>query len=312
MRRLQVAAIGRVADGVKSFTLVAPDGATLEPWTPGAHLDVTLAGGGTRQYSLCSDPQDLTHYRVCVLRVGLPTGRGGSCWLHDHVAVGDELAVGGPRNTFALPQASRYLLLAGGIGITPLAPMAVELDRRDADWQLVYGARSRDAMALAAELAELSSDRVELVPEDERGLPVLADWLADDPGLAVMCCGPAAMLDAVTAYCADWSHASLHFERFTATATAVDDAGAFEVELARRGLHLRVASDQSLLEALQLAGVDHPCSCEQGICGTCEVGVLAGAVDHRDQLLTEEEQRTNRLMMACVSRAAGPRLVLDL
>ena len=183
MRRLRVEAVHDAADGVKSFTLVAPDGAALEPWAPGAHLDVALAGGGVRQYSLCSDPEDLTHYRIAVLRVGLPAGRGGSCWLHDHVAAGDELEIGEPRNTFSLPDASRYTLLAGGIGITPLAPMAVELDRRGADWRLVYGARSRAGMALAGELKTLAAERVELIPQDERGLPVLGEWLEDEPGL---------------------------------------------------------------------------------------------------------------------------------
>lgn len=311
MRRLRVVAIDDVAEGVKSFTLVSPDGTALEPWTPGAHLDVMLAGGELRQYSLCSDPDDLGHYRIAVLRVALPGGRGGSCWLHDHVAVGDELEVGAPRNAFRLPQASRYLLLAGGIGITPLASMAHALQRRGAEWRLVYGARARAAMALADELQSLAPACVELVAQDERGLPVLEELLTDEPGLAVMCCGPAPMLDAVAAHCEGWSAASVHVERFAAAAAGAEE-DAFEVELARSGLHLRVERGQTLLEALRLAGVDHPCSCEQGICGTCEAVVLSGAVDHRDQLLTDDERATNALMMVCVSRAAGSELVLDL
>jgi ferredoxin-NADP reductase len=312
-RHLSVAAVTDVAAGVRAFELMDPDAAQLAPWAPGAHVDVTLPTGEVRQYSLCSDPEDLRSYRIAVLRVELPTGRGGSCWLHDQVSAGDLLEVGEPRNTFELPVAGEYLLLAGGIGITPLAAMARSLHRRGADWRLVYGARSRDAMALVDELMALDPARVELVPQDELGILELDRLLVHRPGQAVMCCGPAPMLDAVTERCAGWPDDAVHIERFTASpaSTAAGGDRAFDVELARSGLRLRVAADQTLLDAMRGAGLDPPCSCEQGICGTCETAVLAGQVDHRDQLLTDTERASNHTMMLCVSRAADDFLILD-
>jgi ferredoxin-NADP reductase len=313
MALLRISRISPAADGVFVFELADPSGRPLASWTPGAHVDVTLPRGMTRQYSLCSDPQDRTAYRIAVLRVETPHGRGGSCWMHDNLSVGDLLHVGSPRNTFPLPEAGRYLLLAGGIGITPVAAMAYELHRRNRDWSLVYGARRRSAMALADELLDLDAERVRLMPQDELGLPPLEQLLEHRPGLAVLACGPEPMLQEVAKLCADWPAGSLHTERFSPAPCITGGRAdhAFVVELARSGLRLRVEPTQSVLDAMRAAGLNPPSSCEHGVCGTCETGVLSGQVEHRDHLLTEAERGTNQTMMLCVSRAAGQLLVLD-
>jgi tetrachlorobenzoquinone reductase len=312
MAVLRVASVAEAARGVRALELVDPGGGVLPAWEPGAHVDLVLPGGVIRQYSLCSDPADRTRYRIAVLRVDPPAGRGGSCRIHDELAVGDLVEVGEPRNHFALEPAEEYLLLAGGIGITPLLAMARELARRDARWRLVYGARSRQHVAFLEELAAIGGDRVTVVCEDEAGFIEPAPLLAAYPGATVYCCGPEPMLAAVTAACAG---RALRLERFVASEpVAPPDAGGdrpFLVELARTGGRVEVGADQTILEALRGAGLDPPCSCEQGICGTCETRVIAGAVDHRDTLLTDAEHAAGETMMLCVSRAAGDLLVLD-
>ncbi len=315
MPELIVTSITDVAAGIREYELADADGQPLGPWTPGAHIDVHLPIhearpiNEIRHYSLCSDPEDLGSYRIAVLRVEPPLGRGGSCWIHDNVKVGDQLGTSEPRNAFHLPEAERYLLLAGGVGITPIASMVRELHRRRADWQLVYGARTREHMAYADELLELAPERVQLIPQDQLGIVPLNDVLAYDPGLTVLCCGPTPMMDATAELCAGWPDGSLHMERFSAA--PVEGGQAFEVELAQSGLTLTIGPDTSILEAMFDAGLNPDCSCEQGICGTCETAVIAGEVDHRDDLLTEAERATNSTMMICVSRARGARLVLD-
>jgi ferredoxin-NADP reductase len=297
---LVVAGKEKVADDVVRLTLRSPDGGSLPPWEPGAHLDLVLPGF-VRQYSLCGDPSDASAYQVAVLRE--PDGRGGSAYLHS-LHVGDRVEVAGPRNHFPLVAAERYLFIAGGIGITPILPM---LDRAGPDWQLVYGGRTRSSMAFTAELS-VHGDRVSFRPQDEHGLLDLPALLAAaKPGTAVYCCGPEPLLAAVEAL----GPADLHVERFT----ALPDDGprtAFEVELAGSGRVLPVPADRSILEVVEEAGVQVLSSCREGTCGTCETGVLGGEPDHRDSVLTAEERAENEVMMLCVSRACSPRLVLDL
>jgi tetrachlorobenzoquinone reductase len=309
MLAVHVAAVTVPATNVRALELIDPTGAELPSWTPGAHVDVKLPGGILRQYSLCSDPQDLTRYRIAVLRVQPPGGRGGSCWIHDELGVGDTIEIGAPRNNFALREAEEYLFLAGGIGITPLVPMIVDRARAGARWKLVYGARDRAHMALVDELTVREPGRVTLMPEDEAGRIDVPALLLHHPYAAIYCCGPEAMLAAVSAAC---SGRELHVERFTASATSgMSDNHPFEVELARSARRIHVAADQTILAAMRDAGLDPECSCEQGICGTCEMRVLSGAVDHRDELLTDAERAASDTMMPCVSRAAGDLLVLD-
>ncbi|MFJ2114356.1 MULTISPECIES: PDR/VanB family oxidoreductase [unclassified Streptomyces] len=304
------------ADGVVALELRRPDGAPLPAWRPGAHIDVHLGdpgpGGLVRQYSLCSSPDDLSHWRIGVLRE--KAGRGGSRHVHDMLAEGDILRVRGPRNRFPLAAADSYLFVAGGIGITPLLPMVEEAERAGADWQLVYGGRTLGSMAFRAELQERYGARVRPCPEDTHGLLDLDGLLGvSRPGTLVYCCGPEPLLRAVEERCASWPEGALRLERFAPKETGEYAPGdAFEVELAQSGVTLTVPPELSVLEAAEKAGVEVFFSCREGICGSCETEVVEGAVDHRDSLLTPEERDRQDVMMICVSRAASPRLVLDL
>ncbi|MGS2644491.1 2Fe-2S iron-sulfur cluster-binding protein [Streptosporangium sp. LJ11] len=305
---LRVATKTQVADGVVALTLEHRSGGRLPDWTPGAHVDLILPNGLTRQYSLCGDRWDPRTYRIGVLRE--PEGRGGSAYVHDVLAEGETVAIGGPRNNFPLVPSERYLFVAGGIGITPLLPMIYQAELLNTDWHLLYGGRTRASMAFADELARYG-DRVTLAPQDERGLLGLPERPA--PGTRVYCCGPVGLLEAVERRAAHWPAGSLRTERFTAKnvgAPARDEP--FEVELRRSGLSVTVAPGQSVLQAINDAGVGVLSSCRQGLCGTCETGVLEGVPDHRDALLEDAERAAGDCMFVCVSRSRSDRLVLDL
>ncbi|OJY39801.1 PDR/VanB family oxidoreductase [Pseudonocardia sp. 73-21] len=298
---LTVAARHEVADGVVALELRDPSGGELPPWEPGAHIDLLLRPDLVRQYSLCGDPADRATWRVAVLRE--PDGRGGSAFVHDEM--GASVQVRGPRNHFALEPAARYVFVAGGIGITPILPMLRAADQAGADWRLVYGGRTAASMAFTG---ELPAGQVELRPQDEHGLLDLDAVLADTDGALVYCCGPGPLIDAALARC---PAERLRVERFTAREQDGPTAS-FEVELAQSGRTLTVPADRSVLDVLEQAGVDILSSCREGTCGTCETGVLAGEIDHRDALLTDVERAAHDTMFVCVSRAACPRLVLEL
>ncbi|MFI2644465.1 PDR/VanB family oxidoreductase [Streptomyces sp. NPDC018610] len=295
------------AHGVLSVELTHPDGKPLPAWAPGAHIDVHV-GGRIRQYSLCGDPADTGGYRIGVLDE--PSSRGGSRHVHTKLRPGQPVTVSEPRNHFALEEASAYVFVAGGIGVTPILAMAREAARRGVPWRMTYGGRSRASMAFTEELAALGGD-VTLVPQDELGHIDLAAALAGAPeGALVYCCGPEPLLAAVEERCpAD----RLRLERFAAPATRrAGDDEAFEVECRASGLTLSVPSGTSILEAAEQAGLSVSSSCRDGICGSCETRVLDGAPDHRDFLLSDAEHAANASMMICVSRCASGRLVLDL
>jgi ferredoxin-NADP reductase len=304
-----------VADGVVRLVLRHPDGDALPAWQPGAHVDLVLADDLVRQYSLCGDPDDLSVLEVAVLRE--EAGRGGSQHVHDELAEGDVVRVRGPRNHFPLVLADRYLFIAGGIGITPILPMIAQAAASGADWRLVYGGRTRSSMAFHAELQERYPGKVTIHPQDEAGLLDLPALLAE-PGasatdVAVYCCGPESLLGAVEQRCSSWPAGALHVERFAPK----DGAGAgpresFEVELAQTGTTVTVPADRSILEVVEESGVQVLSSCQEGTCGTCETTVLSGVPDHRDSVLTGEEQAAGDTMMICVSRSCSARLVLDL
>lgn len=309
-RTVRVAGRRRESDGVVSLELVAADGGRLPDWTPGAHVDLVLPGGHTRQYSLCGDRWDAHRYRVAVLREA--AGRGGSAWVHDRLAVGDEIGLGGPRNNFPLVPAPRYLFVAGGIGITPILPMIATADLLGADWALLYGGRTRGSMAFTGELAA-HGDRVRTVPQDEQGLLDLPGFLGTPaPDTRVYGCGPAPLLAALAQATAGWPSHTVRTERFVPRATGAVRDTAFEVHLARRGTDVTVPPGRSVLDAVADAGVDVLSSCRQGTCGTCETTVLAGVPDHRDSVLDDDERAAADCMLVCVSRSVGPRLVLDL
>ncbi|MFC4070141.1 PDR/VanB family oxidoreductase [Actinoplanes subglobosus] len=317
LHMVRITRITDIAEGVVALDLRSAENRPLPAWTPGAHVDVHLTSGLIRQYSLCGDPADGSAWRIAVRRT--EPGRGGSRHVHTRLAAGDVLRVGGPRNLFPLLPAPRYLFLAGGIGITPILPM---LAAAQSPWELHYAGRTAESMPFRAHLSAGYGDRVHLYPDRRIDLDPLLERHA--PGTLVYCCGPAGMLRAVAESCTRHPGRPLHIEHFTPASTPPSAGqlpadqhpagrrGAFEVELAASGRTLTVPPDRSILEAVEAAGITVLSSCREGTCGTCETTVLSGTVDHRDSLLTPEERAANDTIFLCVSRAAGPHLVLDL
>lgn len=315
------------SDGVLSMVLEHPDGSELPAWTPGAHIDVVLPSGTVRQYSLCSDPTEKTQYRIAVLND--PRSRGGSREIHETVRTGSLLPVRGPRNHFELVPAPHYLLIAGGIGITPILAMARQIAQGDASLTLIYGGRTRPSMAFVDELAGLGGT-VNIIPKDECGYADLDGAMAAAPaGTAVYCCGPEPLIRATEQACERHLGAgAMHFERFGAAATpaaGVAGAGAarregtetaeglaeFEVELKKSNCVLKVPADRTLLDVVRDANPSILFSCEEGFCGSCETKVLAGIPDHHDTILSQADREKNATMMLCVGRSKTPLLVLD-
>ncbi|WP_151773123.1 PDR/VanB family oxidoreductase [Streptomyces abyssomicinicus] len=302
------------ADDVLSVDLVHPEGKPLPAWTPGAHIDVHL-GGLIRQYSLCGDPADTGRYRIGVLKE--PSSRGGSSHVHTKLRPGQTVTVKGPRNHFALDDAPSYLFVAGGIGITPILAQAREATARGRSWKLWHGGRTRSSMAFGAELLALGGPVV-VHPQDEKGhldLPAILAEAEADPDALVYCCGPEPLLAAIEAACEERGlRDRLRVERFAAVKAPAPEGGekTFEVECARSGATVTVGPEESIVDALENAGVAVETSCRDGICGTCETRVLDGTPDHRDMLLSSDEQAAGASMMICVSRCASARLVLDL
>ena len=296
---------------IVALDLRANDGALLPSWSPGAHVEMNLANGLSRQYSLCGDPADRQRWTVAVLRE--PSSRGGSDYIHDNLPTGTSVKSRGPRNNFPLEPASAYRFVAGGIGITPMLPMIRAAEASGTPWTLLYGGRSLETMAFRDELARYG-EKVTFHPQDTAGLLDLATELADPaPGAAVYCCGPEPLLAAIESFCeSTWPAGALHVERFRADLPDLANARAIEVQLAQSGMTLTVPSDRSILEVLTDAGVMVDASCEEGTCGTCEVVVLEGIPEHHDVVLTESERESGECMMICVSRAKGSCLKLDL
>lgn len=314
MTALLVDRVSWEADGVVSVRLRARPGTdpVLPAWEPGAHLELVLPSGLIRQYSLCGDPTDRTSYTVAVLREA--AGRGGSAEIHDSALVGRLIEVRGPRNHFALEPASHYVFVAGGIGVTPILAMAREADRAGVPWRLHYGGRTRSSMAFISRLRSLSAERVTICPQDEVGLLDLdAIVRASPPDAVVYACGPEGLLRAAqVAGEGATPPRPVRVERFAAAAPVATSGDAFEVELRRSGITVKVPADRSMLEAIREVVPDVPWSCEEGYCGTCETRVLAGTADHRDDVLTPAQRAAGELVMICVSRAATPVIALDL
>jgi ferredoxin-NADP reductase len=310
----------RVADAVDVWELGFADGRDLPAWCPGAHLDVLVPvvapDGSTdvleRQYSLCGDPADRATWRIGVLRE--PAGRGGSERLHAAVHPGSTLRVRGPRNRFPLDPSPAYAFVAAGIGITPILPMVRAAARAGADWTLDYAGRSLATMAFADELAAEHGPRVRLHAADRGARLDLAGLLAARPaGAPVYACGPTRLVDALEGLAAALPPGTVRTERFAAREIGAPvRAEPFEVELALTGTTVVVPPGRSVLDVAEEAGALVVASCREGTCGTCETPVLEGSVEHRDAVLTPEERADDRVMMICVSRARGPRLVIDL
>lgn len=307
---LVVTARRDLADDIVELTLARPNGERLPDWAPGAHIDIVLPDGTTRQYSLVGDRWDAHSFTIAVLRER--DGRGGSEYIHAHLTPGDEVGFGGPRNNFRLSPAPRYLFIAGGIGITPIMPMIRQAELLGDSWRLLYLGRSRQRLAYLDEL-ETYQDSVTVHTADERSRAVIDDWLPKtDAAPLVYACGPERMLDAVDAWAAPLGRHRVRLERFTARADDGRPPTAFEVQVASSGAVVTVSEDESIVEALRRADVDVITSCAQGVCGTCETGILRGVPDHRDSLLTETERAESRCLFPCISRSLSDRLVLDL
>ncbi len=307
-RTVTVEAVEPVAENVVSVTL---SGAGLPRWTPGSHIDVEL-GESSRQYSLCGDPAEPDRYRIAVLRER--ESRGGSRFVHERLEVGETLRIRGPRNHFRLdPGADDYLFVAGGIGITPIIAMADHAHAAGAAYEIHYCGRGESTMALLDRLRRDHGDALTVHTSSGGRLDV--DALLAEPvaGRQVYACGPQRLLTALEAAMIRWPQDSLRVEHFEA-ASLLDPASehAFDVELADSGGTVMVPADLTVLTALRAAGVDVPSDCEEGLCGSCEVAVLDGTVDHRDRVLTRAERATGRSMMTCCSRACGTTLALGL
>lgn len=302
--------------GICSFELVAADNRPLPSFSAGSHIDVHLDGGLVRQYSLCNFPGERHRYQIAVLLD--QNSRGGSRAMHA-IEQGQTLLISGPRNHFPLAHEPRHsLLLAGGIGVTPILCMAQQLAASGASFEMHYCTRSTERTAFAERIRRSSfAGRVHLYHDEGRGQrklalqPLLAN-ASQESDLYV--CGPTGFMDWVlgTARAAGWQEDRLHWEYFAATPVATSDDMPFEVQIASTGTLIPVAADQTVIAALAAAGISVPVSCEQGVCGTCVTGVIEGLPDHRDMYLTSEEQAAGSMFLPCCSRSKTPRLVLDL
>ncbi|MER7010696.1 PDR/VanB family oxidoreductase [Saccharopolyspora sp. NPDC000359] len=302
MQRTILEELEPVADGVVSLVLRGADG-PLAPWEPGAHVDLALPNWLTRQYSLCGDPADRDRYRVAVRHDRL--SRGGSEYVHLFLRTGRALGVSLPRNNFPLLPAPDYLFLAGGIGITPIVPMLTAAVEAGASATLVYVGRDVATMPFVAELRAAHGDRVRIHATEQHGRPVFAELAsALSPESLVYCCGPAPMLDAAEAA---FPAQQLHIERFRPEPKQFAPNEPFEVHCARSGRTVLVGAEESVLNALHHAGHPVPSGCREGVCGSCEITVLDGEPEHRDDIGAAPGR-----MYCCVSRALSPRLVVDL
>lgn len=312
-RKMRVHRMEWAARDVLEIELRLPEGGDMPEYEPGAHVDLTLPNGITRSYSIKGDPR--LRDRITV-GVGLDAAsRGGSSFIHRTLRVGDMIPVAGPRNHFPLVEdAPKVVLIAGGIGVTPMVCMARRLAALGRDFTFHYAVRSADRAAFIDELQALGIAPVLHVDETAGGPMDVAAAIAGQPeGTHFYCCGPAGMLTAFEAATAHLPETHVHVEYFSPKVIAVEGKDRpITVVLNRAGKTIEVAADESIAAAIQRAGVSVDTSCEDGICGTCETRVLDGVPDHRDSVLTKSEQEAGRTMMICVSRCKGDRLVLDI
>ena len=313
---VKVAETSLAAEEILCLELVRPDGRALPAFTPGAHIDVHLPGGLIRQYSLCNSATETHRYRVAILKDA--ASRGGSVAAHEQIRPGDLLQISEPRNRFELVPATRTILLAGGIGVTPLYCMAQALSASGADFELHYCTRSRSRTAFHDEImASAFANKVYFhfddgEPEQKLDLAALISHPLEDTQVYV--CGPTGFIDFVIKFAKDagWRSESLHLEYFGAEADDTPDGGPFQVKIASTGEVFTINPGEVITQVLESQGVYIPVSCEEGVCGTCLTGVLEGVPDHRDLYLTDEERAKNDQFTPCCSRSKSPILVLDL
>jgi len=313
--RLEIRSVREEAEGIRSFDLRPSSGEDLPAFTAGAHIDVDLPNGIVRSYSLVNGQGERHRYVIAVNRDG--ASRGGSSFMHDRLRVGDTVTVRAPRNNFPLEEsAEKSLLIAGGIGITPLWCMIQRLAELGRPWELYYCARTPKHAAFTAALGALASPTGKIhfnfdqVPGG-RMLDLAAIVGAATRGTHLYCCGPLPMLKSFELACGGRPPETVHLEYFSAS-EPTPAAGGFTVVLKRSGKSLFIKRGQSILEALLDLDVDVDFSCQEGVCGTCATTVLEGIPDHRDSVLTAAERNSNGKMMICCSGARTDTLVLDI
>lgn len=309
---LRITLIAWETDTVRRFELRPPGGGNLPAFEAGAHLTLQLTPGLARSYSLMNSPRERHRYEIAVALE--PNGRGGSRYCHETLRVGDVVTAAPPRNAFSLAQSDApALLLGGGIGVTPLISMARALAEASLPFRLIHAVRTRDAAPFREILAAFGDDATLHVDDDHGGVLPLAELVATAPeGAHIYACGPRPMLEALACLTRRRPAGAVHTENFAGGESVSESDAGFSIELARSGRILAVGPDQSILAAIEAAGVAAVSSCRQGVCGMCETTILAGEADHRDSLLTPDERAANRTLMICCSRSRSARLVLDL
>lgn len=309
--RLRVASRRIVGTNVAALTLEPLEEGKLPFWAPGAHIAIRAGdSGAVREYSLCGSPQDRQRWSIAVRLAD--DSRGGSRYVHEHLSEGVEVLVERLSNHFSFRPTKRPCFVAGGIGITPILPMIEAAKRYGADWRLFYIGRGRASMPFL-DLVEADADRVTVVDTEVDGRPDAARIVAANPSSNIYACGPEGLLDALTAAAGQAPDVSITVERFTPrTIDLPEHEIPFDVIVDSTGQRVPVLPDQSTLDALLAAGVPVPNSCGEGTCGSCETVVIDGTPDHRDSILSEEEQAEGEYMYVCVSRSRTSTLVLDL
>ena len=295
---------------ISEFTLVPVEAVDLPDFAPGAHITLETPSGAMRRYSLVNDGETPKEYVIAVKRE--PQSRGGSASMHEDAQEGTELNIEAPENDFPLTDVQKYLLIAGGIGITPIDAMARYLDKKGKALRIIYVSRSAEESAYLDELNAVFEGRI-IVHHDNGDLDQVYDFwddLVTPRATHVFCCGPKPLMEEIKAVSGHWPEGRIHFEDFKPVDVVRDDDVPFEVELKKSGEVVKVPEDRSILEALRDAGFATSSSCESGTCGTCKTRLLSGDADHRDMVLMDEEK--DDYVMICVSRAKSGRLVLDL
>ncbi|MEM6581134.1 MAG: fatty acid desaturase [Pseudomonadota bacterium] len=316
--QVQVRSVSAVADDVNTYVLAAPPGGEpLPAVTAGAHVDVLLGDGLVRQYSLCGDPAESGRYQIAVRRED--QGRGGSIKVHETLQEGSALTISAPRNNFPLnPEGREYVLVAGGIGVTPLLSMAYTLKRDDRPFVFHICASGEDRLPFGQRLQQFpfaGEIKVHLgirrEPESFWANAVLGNYRK---GRTLYVCGPDPFMNTVVnaAHALGWPNSAIYSENFKPRERGAVENVAFEVQLSRSGQVLHVGEDEYLLDVLNRAKAGIPCSCTQGICGSCITPVVSGDIDHRDAVLSDDERASGKKMCVCVSRARSGRLVLDI
>lgn len=310
IRRVKVSSIIEIAKQTLKFIFTTADGRPLPAFNPGAHIDVYLPNGSVRQYSLCGSTAD--QFYTIAVKIE-PNGRGGSINLHNQVNEGDFLAISTPRNNFPLVSSDKKILfIAGGIGITPIFSMIQLLAMQNRDWELHYCARSQEYAAFYDELKGIDPSKVKTYFSEKPLLDITTLFNNLEDNFHIYCCGPSGLMHSVETVAKKYPQQKVHFEWFSAPINKAHPNKTFEIALKKSGLILKVPENKTILAVLRENSIFPLSNCEQGLCGSCETGLLEGEADHRDSLLSEEEKKANKTIMICLSRAKSDRLVLDI